>query len=180
MHMDAAGGATPDQQRDALTRAIGYEDDYLQPETFLAAATRLFDLRVQADDYAGALWLLDRVRDSKRAEQSPQYEPAVAGMDAAARQIKALVDGDTTIRINAAIGRFDYWVHNLLRRSFSITDINGQLDAVEVRCSKRNARYYSVTGTHSWTIPESWGDCGAYVKGTPGTTFAFYEDPKQK
>src|SRR5262249_20924918 len=48
------------------------------------------------------------------------------------------------------------------------------------RCSRRNARYDAVPGEHTWTIPASCGECGAYIRGTQGTTFAFYEHPKGK
>jgi hypothetical protein len=67
-----------------------------------------------------------------------------------------------------------------LRRSFSIENVHGRVDTVEVRCTRRNARYDSVSGEHTWTIPSSWGDCGAYVKGEPGTTFVVYEPPNER
>ena len=180
VYMDAVGGASLEQQRDVLIRAIAYEDDYLPRDAFVMAAVRLFALRVRTEEYARALSLRDKLKSQKDARKSPLYDQAVTAMDATAREIQALVDGDKTLKIDATIGGFDYWVHGLLRRSFSITDINGQLDAVEVRCSKRNVRYDSVTGEHTWTIPKSYGDCGAYIKGTPGTTFAFYEYPNEK
>jgi TonB family protein len=179
-YMDAVGGTSPERQRDVLTRAIGYKDVYLPADAFVAAAARLFALRVRAEEYASALSLKDKVKSSWTAQKSTLYAQALTAMDATAREINALIDGDTTIKVEATIGGFDYWVHGLLRRSFTITDINGQLDVVELRCSRRNARYDSVTGEHTWTVPASWGDCGAYIKGTPGTTFAFYEHPKQK
>jgi TonB family protein len=180
LYMDAAGGTSPEQQSEVLTRAIGSDDNYLLPDPLVMCTVRLFTLRVRAQQYASALSLAERLGKNKEAKKSQYYTQAVAAMDGTKREIDALVAGETTIKVDAKIGGFDYWVHGLLRRSFSITDINGELDAVEVRCSKRNARYDSVAGEHTWTIPASWGNCGAYIKGTPGTTFAFYEHPNQK
>ncbi len=73
----------------------------------------------------------------------------------------------------------DYWVHGLLRSSFTIAQVNGRLDAVEIRCAKGSASYASVTTEHTWMVPKSWGGCGAYIKGEPGTTFIFYEHPNK-
>ena len=174
-YLDAAGSSA-EEKRDALTRAIGY-DDLLPPDLLVAASVGLYDLRVKEADYAGALRTLDRLKGSRRARNSARYAEVVKALDASAQQIGALIDGDTTLRVDAMIGEHDYWVQGLLRRSFSIEEIRGHIDSVEVRCTRRNARFGSVSGEHTWTIPKSWGDCGAYVKGNPGTTFVVYEPP---
>src|SRR5262249_39251359 len=118
MYMDAVGGASPEQQRDVLNRAVGYEGNYLPPDAFVLGAVRLFALRVRAEEYASALALAERLEKTKDAKKSQYYAQAVAAMDTSRREIKALIDGDTTIKVDAKIGGFDYWVHGLLRRSF--------------------------------------------------------------
>jgi len=175
-YLDAAGGSSPEEQSETLSAAIGY-DDFLPPDALVMGSLRLYNLRVRQADYARAFGTLDRLKGSRRAQDSTQYAEVVKAMDANAQQIKALIDGNTTLKVNAAIGQHDYWVHGLLRRSFSIAEIRGRIEAVEIRCSRRNARYDLLTAEHTWTIAKSWGDCGAYVKGDPGTTFVVYEHP---
>ena len=51
------------------------------------------------------------------------------------------------------------------------------LDVIDIRCSRATRRYLSVPIDTVWSIPESWGDCGVYMKGEPGTTFSFREHP---
>jgi TonB family protein len=179
-YLIAAGGATLDEQRDTLSRAIGYERIYLPPDAFVSGAVQLFNLRARTGDYAGALSLLDRLEKSEDARSAKTYEAAVQALVKADAQIKRLVDGDTDLKSDGKITRFDYWVHGLMRRSFSITGIDGRIDAVEIRCENKYARYDSVAGEPTWTIPATWGTCGAYVRGTPGTTFVLYEFPKER
>jgi len=178
-YLDAAGGASPEEQRETLKRAIGY-DDFLPAEALVAASLRLYNLQAKEADYAGALATRDKLKGSKRAQGSTRYAEIMKALDASTDQITALIEGDATLRVDADIGQHDYWVHGLLRRSFSIEDVRGRIDAVEIRCTRRNARYDAPTGEHTWTIPQSWGDCGAYVKGDPGTTFVVYEHPNAK
>jgi hypothetical protein len=89
-----------------------------------------------------------------------------------------IVNGEQMLVTNATVREFDYWVHDLLRRSFSVADIMGRLDVLDIRCERGTRRYNAVPADTIWTVPQSWGDCGAYIKGEPGTTFAFREYPR--
>lgn len=71
----------------------------------------------------------------------------------------------------------EYWVHGLVRRLFSVANVSGRIDAVDLRCTQGTRRYVSIPDSEVWQVPESWGECGMYVKGEPGTTFTFAEHP---
>jgi len=45
----------------ALSSAVGYENDYLLPDMFLAASSRMFLLRLQTNDLGGALDAFERL-----------------------------------------------------------------------------------------------------------------------
>jgi hypothetical protein len=89
-------------------------------------------------------------------------------------QLLAAVGGDET-RMNGRIGQYEYWVHDLLRRSFSAVDVRGNVEAIDIRCEKGTRRYTALQPNLIWSIPESWGTCGVYVKGAKDTTFGFEE-----
>src|SRR5262249_22978019 len=112
--------------------------------------------------------------------RSGNYAAALQGMEDSVRKINALTANDAILKFDGSVGQFDYFVHGLLRRKFSIAEIQGRLDGVDVRCEHHYVRYDSVTGEHTWNVPASWGTCGAYIKGEPGTTFVLYEFPKNE
>ena len=178
-YLEAAGGASVNERRETLRRAIGYELDYLPPDIFVFASVRLFDLEKAASNFAGALDAADRLKGSKTAKSSKNYPEAVSALDAASVRIRTLINDDSILKVVGTVSNHDYWVHGLLRWSFSIGEISGHLDDVEIRCERGNARYPAVTAEQIWTVPRIWGSCSAYIKGEPGTTFVMYEHPNK-
>jgi TonB family protein len=177
------------QMRRALERAVGGEDDmYLSMDQFVAAAERLVVLHAQAADIAAAMATFERLRDTvaefaeDRATAGlravPSYTQSVAALQPAYEAMQELVNSDRLMAMNGSVGEFDYWVHDLLRRSFSLADIQGRLDALDIRCERGRRRYDSIPVDTVWRVPEEWGTCGVYVKGESGTTFAFREYPR--
>jgi hypothetical protein len=144
---------------------------------FVTAAQRLYVLQVQELDFSAARNTFARLRDSKEAKKSAAYEGAIAGLTPSYERIGEIVSGPSVLVIDAEIGRLDYWVHDLLRRSFSLGNVNGRIDVVDLRCERSTNRYDSFPGEAVWEVPESWGECGVYIKGAPGTTFVFREHP---
>lgn len=176
-YLEASKSTDAQQKIDALQLALGYEDDYLEPDLFVAAAQILYVLHVRGGDLSAARNTFARLRDSKAARQSERYEAVIAALTPHYSQIEAAVAGNQRLAIKGEIGRHDYWVHDLLRRSFSVADISGRIDAVDVRCDRATKRYESFAPESVWNVPESWGPCGVYIKGEPGTTFTFEEHP---
>jgi TonB family protein len=159
----------------ALRRAVGYEDDYLEKTQFVIAARQLFALEVKAGDLAAARRTFVRLRDSKEARRADGYDENVAALQPTFERIEELIASDRLLVTRADIGTHDYWVHDLLRRSFALGDIMGRVDVVDVRCTQGTKRYDSFPVDAVWSVPNSWGECGVYIKGEPGTTFAFEE-----
>jgi TonB family protein len=179
VYMEAAGGTSVDDRREMLHRAIGYELDYLPADVFVVASVRLFNLEIAASNFAGALDAADRLKASKTAKSAKNYPDAIAALDSGSARIRTAINGDSTLKVTGTVSNHDYWVHGLLRWSFSIGEINGRLDLVEIRCARGNVRYSPVTAEHTWTVPRTWGGCSAYIKGEPGTTFVIYEYPNK-
>jgi len=172
-----SGSSDTEEMRRCLQRAVGYEVEYLTPEQFLAAAERLVVLEARALDYSAAISTFERMRDAKTARRADAYEKVIANLQPGYEKMLEVVRGDQVLAVNGKIGEFDYWVHDLLRRSFSIADIVGRLDVLDIRCERGTRRYSSVPADTVWTVPASWGDCGIYLKGERGATFAFHEYP---
>jgi TonB family protein len=174
-----AAGKTADREEmlKALSAAVGYENDYLLPDMFLAASSRMFLLRLQDNDLGGALDAFERLTTSKAAKESKDYERVVTALGANVEEIRKYITSDATLLNTGRVSPHEYWVHTLVRRSFSLGDIDGNVQALEVRCKRQQTRYQPVTDQHTWTVPASWEKCGVYVHGAPGATFKFYEYP---
>ncbi len=176
-YLDALGTAKPEELADCLQKALGWEQDYLPADVLVEAAKRLFVLQVRSLDYSGALRTFKRLDGSKRAKDSKYYGPVTNALKPIDAKIVQLVNGNQVIASKGRVGEHSYWVHDLLRRSFSFDKVQGSVEAVSIRCKKGTATYDSWAKGSVWNIPESWGACGVYIKGTEGTTFAFYEYP---
>lgn len=160
-----------------LDRAVGHDIEYLPPDLFLAAAARLVMLRAQDGDFGGALTTYEQLTSSKTAKSAKDYEHTVGILDENMQKVRNLISGPAILQASALVGRNDYWVHTLTRHSFALSDIRGDLQAVEVRCQHQSRSYTPVTDQHTWTVPASWEKCGVYIHGTPGATFKFSEYP---
>jgi TonB family protein len=176
-YLDAIGQGDSDEARTALRRAIGYEEDYLTPDAFVAAVERLYTLEARALDLSAAINAFERLNDSRPARRSRYYDDTVNAMLRSVDAIRALIDGPNILEVTGNIGEHGYWVHDLLRRSFSLESIDGNVEVVDLRCSRGTVRYESISAGNTWTVPESWGKCGVYIKGTQGTSFKFHEHP---
>jgi hypothetical protein len=137
----------------------------------------LYVLQVQAIDFSAARRTFERLRDSAHAKKSSQHASAVAELLPTYDQIERVIAGPQRLTIKAEIGQYDYWVHDLMRRSFSLADVKGRIDAVDVRCRRGTRRFDSYPDDEVWQVPESWGECGIYVNGERGATFVFEEFP---
>lgn len=166
-------------KRRALELSLGHQaDDLLPPDIFVAVAQRLYILQVQSIDFSAARSTFERLRDSAHGRRSSQHARAVAELIPTYEQIEHVIAGPDLLPVKAEIGQYDYWVHDLMRRSFSIAGVTGRIDAFDVRCERGTRSFEAYRDDDIWQVPESWGDCGVYIKGERGTTFTFKEHPE--
>jgi hypothetical protein len=162
------------QHHVALRRALGYQDS-IGATRLVIAAQRLFALETQTGDLAESLKTYEFLRESGTAKRSDLYEAAMAQLKPVVEEVEAIIASDNALRSHAEVGTNDYWVRRLLRRFFSMSNVAGRIDVIDVRCRRGTKRYDSFPLNGVWRVPESWGDCGVYIKGEPGTTFDFLE-----
>ncbi len=182
VYLDATGTAAPSALERALAKALGSSekeyDDYLQADVYVSALQRLFAVRARSGDFSGAVMAYEQLKASETAQSSRLYTDVITSLEPAHTEIMGLVEGPDILRQAARVEENDYWVHRMLRRSFAIGDVQGgDLDVVDVRCTRKNRRFDSLPTDAVLKIPDSWGDCGVYVKGDVGTTFSFEEYP---
>jgi len=68
-------------------------------------------------------------------------------------------------------------VFNPSRRAFTIADVVGDLESIEVVCN-RNRVSLEYQADVEWSLPDTWGECSLTVWGAKNTSFTFFEFPE--
>lgn len=104
-------------------------------------------------------------------EEAPEI---AASLQPTADKIEQMIAGDEPITVIGEINNSGRWSHDLARRSFVVNNIDGRLDKLEVRCS-RKFRSFTVSDKTQWKIPEPWGDCNIHLLGQEQSQFSLVE-----
>lgn len=104
-----------------------------------------------------------------------EAKPYLAKLKKVMADIDSVISSDKDIVIDAAIDS-DYWYADLVRNEFSLTNIEGSLHTLDVRCANKR-HVYTVENNNTWRIPTSWMNCSIYVYGEPKTSFNLIEHP---
>jgi len=92
-----------------------------------------------------------------------------------AEQLQMLLDQNYTLIAKGKIldsNKGWFFIPSL--RNFTIADIDGELESIDVVCN-RNLATLPFQPDIEWSLPESWGDCSLTINGDMNTTFSFYE-----
>ncbi|MBQ4876619.1 energy transducer TonB [Pseudoalteromonas luteoviolacea] len=157
----------------AIVRIIQLDQGYIPDDMYIAYLTRAIVLNMEQSKLKYALSTFDRLSKISGAEAS--VEMLAPYID----KVHALIEDDSkTIWVNGKITK-SLWSHQLVRNAFSISDIQGNLDTLEVRCDNQFSSYEVKTGLQ-WNIPKSWQGCQVYVYGEQGASFNLVETAAAK
>jgi hypothetical protein len=97
-------------------------------------------------------------------------EDALAGQ---AQALEKSMQTDAPIAVKGRIER-EPWAHVPARRTFTLTDVEGEVSQIQVECDRRKT-VLTYQADVDWTLPAGWGSCTLFVDGKRDTTFALYE-----
>jgi hypothetical protein len=143
----------------------------------VTAIRRLYVMQFQDGEIADAMETFEILETSETAKTATSYEATYQEMSGHVQEIRALVSGSDVLVSRAEIGSNGYWFQQLLRGTFSVEAIDGELSNLDLRCKRRAAKFDSVPGNEILTVPDGWEKCSVYFKGDPGTTFVLNELP---
>ncbi|MFT5297554.1 MAG: TonB family protein [Colwellia sp.] len=86
------------------------------------------------------------------------------------------IRSDKDVTIMADIKTNDYWHTELIRNEFTLTNIKGSLNKLDVRCANKR-HIYTVAENNTWKLPTNWNKCSLFVYGDDNTTFDLIEHP---
>jgi TonB family protein len=159
------------REQTSIRRAIGGSKIF-GAEVSANLHFRLFVLELEGSYYAKALDTFERLTEVENSQETVnKLTPYVT-------KIQSILDSDALLMVAAAIDNEGIWFHQLSRNSFSLADIQGELDEVEIRCVNKRTRTTFAKDT-DWTIPASWGQCTVFVKGDVDSQFTLVELPNE-
>lgn len=90
-----------------------------------------------------------------------------------AEALRKRLDEDDVLQSAGFIGE-EPWRVDVVRRMFTLANIEGEVDEIRAECDRRLQRLEYMPDV-DWQLPESWGQCVLFVYGEPGTNFRFFE-----
>ena len=103
-------------------------------------------------------------------------EPYMASYKELISNVDDFISGDQNIIITANIEDKDYWSYQLVRNEFSLVNVEGKLNKLDVRCANKR-HVYTVEENNTWKIPNTWKSCNIYVYGENNAKFNLVEHP---
>lgn len=155
-------------QLQAVRKATAHSASWIDDDVYAGLLLIRTVRELESGNVSAALSSHDKLLES--GAELPQMEQLLPYIE----EIEALIASDTPLLTSASIAK-ENWNYRLLRRKFSFTDVSGDLENLEIRCSRRRVVDTAREGA-TWEIPESWGNCSIIVFGTPGSTFSLLEE----
>jgi len=155
-----------------LKKLIPAGKKYLPKDAYVYAVVRAFQLALLNNELSSTLYYYDKLKQSDASNEeiatlTPYIEP-----------INTLINSSEHLYIAAQINERENWNHYLARKSFTFANIEGKLNAVDIRCENHFSTY-ALEKEQQWKIPASWGKCQLFVKGEQGAKFNLVEIANQ-
>ncbi|MES2625114.1 MAG: energy transducer TonB [Pseudomonadota bacterium] len=178
LYADAIGDK--DRKRESVQKSLAMGDTNLPGDLFLQASQTAYIVNVENFSFKDALTYLDKLKASEKSREVESFDAVVGKLEEHAAELRAFIDGEQIIQVAGKIDDNSYWYHSLARHVFSIGEVQGKVEAVEIRCNFYQTRRYEFVADVEWNIPASWQDCSLFVRGDPATTFTLYELPPRE
>jgi len=144
----------------------------ISPEQELSILHQKFILSAQLNRYKSALSTYSELEKLELAK------PYLAQLSKIKQKVETFIESDREIVIQGDIKEKQFWYHSLARNNFSLTNIKGSLNKLDVRCANKR-HVYSVEENNTWKIPSSWKGCSLYIYGDDNTQFMLVEHPPE-
>ncbi|MGB1199778.1 MAG: energy transducer TonB [Thalassotalea sp.] len=149
---------------------ITTERNAFSPEKTYNILARIFMLQIQKNHLNRIVNTYNRIKKLDVAKpQLPKYEKII-------NQIDDIISGDTDIIVQGNINKRNFWTYPLVRNEFSITNIQGHLQKIDVRCANKH-HIYTIEDNHTWSIPKAWKHCSVMIFGDKKSKFSLIEHP---
>ena len=155
------------QQLNALDRAVAHEfaEKHLPEELFANCQRARFMLLVQTRDYERA------VRTYRRLQGLDLEEPVMEALQTVFDKLEVLRADDRAYTVPGDFGERTSWSYNLFKDEFSISDVQGDIAEIKLRCWTGYV-FFRFQPDVKYKVAGGRNRCHLELVGNPGTTFA--------
>jgi len=160
-------GTTAEQMK-YLNTALSYENigpkvSFLPDDMVVIARRKLFELQLANKFYAEAA-------KSYEAFGENEDTTAVELLMPSYQELTELKSNEDAFELDAVTNENGFWSINLFKQGFAITEADGVLDEVKLRCAKKYV-FFPVELDEEYSIPASFGDCNLQLLGNADVDF---------
>ena len=155
-----------------------------QREFFHLSRTRFHQANDKLNVYNRQFWLAIKLNLFKQAyyaferiKKLDEAKPYLASFEEAMAKIDLAIASKENIAVEGNIENQEFWHYNLVRKSFSISNVTGKLTKLDVRCANKR-HIYTIEENNTWTIPDSWNNCDLLIYGEDNSQFNLIEHPR--
>ena len=157
----------------SLALENNFKHHYIEPDQYLLILERIHTLQLERMMLADAAVTLGNIQAQGggtdiAAREAVAYKAAEAQFNAT-RDVT--VSGELMPIYRGGTGA---WKAGLSRNKFSISDVQGKVDAVFLVCGSRDMQL-RYPAEDPWVIPDGMNHCKIDVAGTPGTRFTLHQ-----
>lgn len=165
------------RQLSSYRKAAANNGRWIEKDTYRSLLSRIVILELYSGQYSSALSNFEKLLDEGvRVEELGLLATAIQSLKEQLAEPRPLAVPARLSTGRQCDGCPADWQYRLLRREFSIADVEGTLEKLEIRCDWKRVIDTAREGVN-WSIPESWGSCRVIVFGGEGTTFNLLEHP---
>ncbi len=156
----------------AVTRAAFLDNNrsFLPDDALTSVLLRKLSLELKINKLVRARATIEALR--KRGAQLAGG--ALEELDAVANSIDAAAASEGIIKSNGQIRSDNRYVHELLKPTFAVEDVNGDLAEARLHCDKGYVGFV-YSENMQYTVKQDWNTCTLILIGDPGTTFVLIE-----
>ncbi|MBF7073678.1 energy transducer TonB [Glaciecola sp. MH2013] len=165
----------PSEELKSLNRANfgGESKVYLGDKNYKYNLSRIFILQLQAQKFSKAHGTYLTLMEQEGANEE------FANLKSYYERLDNMLNSDDNLVQRATIDERGVKEHELYRSTFAISNVDGDLDMLDIRCRNKRTKYTVATDTY-WSIPKSWGQCSVLFEGDEDTSFDIIEVAKIK
>jgi TonB family protein len=158
------------QQYAALSRAsfIDRGREFLPADTLTSVLSSMLVIELKLNKVAKAL------RTAKLIQERELQDSRKQSLKRVIANIENMAANDASFAIDGRIDGDNRFSHYLLKSSFEIVDVQGQVAEMRLHCDKDYVGFRYEAGLR-YRVKEDLNDCVVTVIGDPGTTFRLVE-----
>lgn len=159
-----------DAEYQAIKRAgfIDKDRGYLPDDALTSVLLRKMDLELKLNKLVQAHMT---IRNLQKRELDPELHTQ---LDEVAAAIRSVATADGVVKSNGRIRRDNLYVHELIKRTFGLEEIDGDVAEARLHCNKGSVGFV-YREEMQYTVNEDWDNCTLFLIGNPDTTFVLVE-----